>query len=273
MPIDAAGRLHSLRNADGGFPPVAGAPSEPEPTALAAIALDDDGARDWLAQAQQEDGSFLLGPDVLRNDSATPLAALALAPGAASDRALDYLLAHRAPTLGNDPRFPHDPATQGWGWTSKTFGWVEPTARGLLGLRVLRPAAGEAIADAKRLLADRECSGGGWNYGNRQVLGTNLEPYLQTTAAALIGLQDPSNPLVIRGMKVIDRLWLKEPGGLGLSMALAAMRLNGQQRPTLATALKRLVDETELLLDGASLAWAAIALGPNIARLQVRVSG
>ena len=65
----------------------------------------------------------------------------ALAPGAASDRALDYLVAHRAPTLGNDPRFPHDPATQGWGWTSKTFGWVEPTARGLLGLRVLRPAA------------------------------------------------------------------------------------------------------------------------------------
>ena len=138
---------------------------------------------------------------------------------------------------------------------------------------MLRPAAGEAIADARRLLADRECSGGGWNYGNRQVLGTNLEPYLQTTAAALIGLQEPSNPLVIRGMKVIDRLWLKEPGGLGLSMALAAMRLNGQQRPRLAAALQRLVDQSELLLDGVSLAWAAIALGPTIARLRVKVSG
>ena len=75
-----------------------------------------------------------------------------------------------------------------------------------------------------------------------------------------------------RGMKVIDRLWLKEPGGLGLSMALAAMRLNGQQRPKLATTLIRLVDETELLLDGASLAWAAIALGPTIARLRAKVS-
>ena len=136
-----------------------------------------------------------------------------------------------------------------------------------------RPAAGEAIADARRLLADRECSGGGWNYGNRQVLGTNLEPYLQTTAAALIGLQEPSNALVIRGMKVIDRLWLKEPGGLGLSMALAAMRLNGQQRPRLAAALQRLVDQSELLLDGVSLAWTAIALGPTIARLRVKVRG
>ena len=269
MPTDPRARLRSLRNPDGGYPPVAGAPSEPEPTALAAIALDDGSARDWLGNAQRDDGGFILGPDALRNDVATPLAALALAPGSASDRALDYLVAHRAPTLGNDPRFPHDPATRGWGWTSKTFGWVEPTARGLLALQVLRPAAGEAITDAKRLLADRECSGGGWNYGNRQVLGTNLEPYLQTTAAALMGLQDPSDQLVIRGFEVIDRLWPNEQGGLGLSMALAAVRLNGQERPKLGVALQSLVDRTELLDDCVSLSWAAIALGPSIQKLRV----
>jgi hypothetical protein len=269
MPIDAAGHLHTFRNADGGFPPVAGAPSEPEPTALAAIALDDAGARDWLAGAQRDDGGFVVGPEALQNDSATPIAALALAPGAASDRAMDYLLGHRAPALDNDPRFPHDAATHGWGWTSKTFGWVEPTARGLLAVKVLRPAAGDVIADGKRVLADRECVGGGWNYGNRQVLGTNLEPYLQTTGAALIALQDPADPLVVRGLKIIDRLWPNERGGLGLSMALTAARLNGQARPKLAAALQRLLDDTELLQDGVSLAWAAIALGPRIAKLRV----
>jgi len=269
MPIDAAGRLHSLRNADGGFPPVAGGDSEPEPTALAAIALDDAEARRWLAQAQRGDGGVLLGPEALQNDSATPLAALALAPGSSSDSAVRYLLDHQAPRLGNDPRFPHDPETRGWGWTSKTFGWVEPTARGLLALKVLRPAAREAIEDAEHLLADRECAGGGWNYGNRQVLGTNLEPYLQTTAAALIALQDPANPLVERGIAVVDRLWPGEEGGLGLSMALNALRLNGESRPRLAAALQALIDETELLLDCVALAWATIGLGAGANRLRV----
>jgi|SRR5437588_5160440 len=269
MPIDAAGHLHTLRNADGGFPPVAGGASEPEPTALAAIALDDAGARNWLTRAQRSDGGFVVGPDAVRNDSATPFAALALAPRTGSDRAMDYLLSHRAPTLGNDPRFPHDASTQGWGWTSKTFGWVEPSARGLLAVKALRPDAADVIADCNRLLADRECAGGGWNYGNRQVLGTNLEPYLQTTGAALIALQDATNTLVTRGLKIIDRLWPNEQGGLGLSMALAAMRLNGQQRPKLAAALQTLIDGTELLEDCVSLAWAAIALGPTIHKLRV----
>jgi hypothetical protein len=269
MPIDAAGRLHALRNVDGGFPPTAGADSEPEPTALAAIALDDEKARGWLRTAQRDDGSFLVGPDALRNDSATPLAALALAPGSSSERALDYLLGHRAPELGDDPRFPHDPSTRGWGWTSKTFGWVEPTARGLMALKALRPSAKDAITDAERLLADRECSGGGWNYGNRQVLGTDLEPYLQTTGAALMAIQDPSNPLVTRGIAVVDRLWSTERGALGWGMALAALRLNGESRPQLAAALRRLVLDTDLFVDGAALAWATIALGSALDGLKL----
>ena len=44
------------------------------------------------------------------------------------------------------------------------------------------------------MLRDRETVGGGWNYGNRVVLGEDLEPYAQTTAAALVALQraDPA---------------------------------------------------------------------------------
>jgi len=270
MAIDAGGRLRALRNADGGYPPVAGVPSEPEPTALAALALDDAGARKWLEDRQRNDGGWILGPDALRNDSATPLAAIALAPGQRSDLAVDYLVSHRGQALANDPRFPHDPNTRGWGWTSATFGWVEPTAHGLLALRLLRPSVTNEIADAHRLLEDRECSVGGWNYGNREVLGVQLEPYLQTTAAAVIALQDPADPLVTRGVAVIERLWNAERGGLGLAMALAGLRLVGQASADVEDGLTKLVTDTDLLQDGVSLGWAAIALGPALERLRVQ---
>lgn len=265
---DVAPLIAAQRNLDGGFGPTKGAPSEPEATALAAIALDDAKARDWLANHQHDDGGFLVGPSSVRNDSPTPLAALALAPGASRERALDYVVSHQAQPLGDDPRFPHDPSTRGWGWTSLTFGWVEPTARALLALKVLRPAAREQIADGARVLADRECQGGGWNYGNREVLGRNLEPYLQTTAAATLALQDDHTGLRDRGLNVMERLWATEVGGLGWSLSLAAMRAAGRDHPELADQLSRLAISSDLLGDTVALAWAAIALGPGLQRLK-----
>ena len=56
-------------------------------------------------------------------------------------------------------------------------------------LQILRPSATAEITDAVKLLADRSCVGGGWNYGSREVYDTDLEPYAQTTAIGLIGLQ------------------------------------------------------------------------------------
>src|SRR5438477_12584840 len=104
MPDNAAQLLAALQNPDGGFPPSAGASSEPEATSLAAIALHDDGARAWLASHQRSDGGFIIGPANVLNDSTTPLAALALAPGAGRDRALDYAQTHQAPKLAADDR-------------------------------------------------------------------------------------------------------------------------------------------------------------------------
>ncbi len=270
LPPDLANRLIRLRNADGGFPPVAGGASEPEPTALAAIALDDAAARGWLERAQRADGGFIVGPAAVSNDSPTPLAALALSPGSARERAVDYVAGHQAPRLGFDERFPHDPETRGWGWTSRTFGWVEPTARGLLVMKLLRPAAREQIADGDRVLSDRECRRGGWNYGNREVLGTAYEPYLQTTASGLLAVQDRTDPLRDRAVAVIRQLWRAEAGGLGWAMSLAALHANGLREPALETRLTELVGRTNLLGDTVALAWAAIALGPAIERLRIR---
>jgi hypothetical protein len=268
----AAARLRTARTGDG-FGPRPGLPPEPEPTALAAIALDDDPARTWLVEHQQPDGGFALIADHVVSDSATALAALALPDGSARGRAVDHLLTHQAQRFPSNPNSPHDPNLRGWGWTPDTFGWVEPTARAVLALQLLRPTAGQAIADGLAVLADRECVGGGWNYGNRTVMGVDLPPYAETTAIALIGLQGADPDLFQRGLDALDRLWRDErQGGLSLAMSLAAFRLvRGRAHlsiPGVEAALDAELERTGLLDDVVALAWAAIASGRGLDQLR-----
>ncbi len=265
---DVAALLTHLRQADGGFGPSAVAASEPEPTALAALALDDTDARAWLLDQQRDDGSWLVGPASVGNDAATSWAALA-ADGEPRERALDYLVAHRAVQAGADDRVPHDVATRGWSWTPSIFGWVEPTARATLVLKLLRPTANSEIADGVAVLADRECVGGGWNYGNRRVLDVDLPPFLQTSAAGLMAVHDGPADLRERGVATIERLWVDEQGGLGWAMGVVALRLAGAGATARAGELSRLVDDTDLLGDTVALAWATLALGDGWQRLRV----
>jgi len=263
-------RLLEARAPDGGFGARPGQASEPEPTALAAIALGDPAARDWLLGNQAPDGGFGLEIPGDVSDAATPLAAIAIFEGEARERALDHLLANRAQRVPDTPELPHRADVAGWGWTPDTFGWVEPTARAVLALRLLRPGAEGAIADGVALLEDRECVGGGWNYGNRIVLGEELPPFAQTTAVALLGLQGLELPAVGRGLAVLRRLWRAERGGLTLAQALAAFRLAGDpEAAAVERALARRFEETGFLADAVALAWAAIATGEGLERIRV----
>jgi hypothetical protein len=261
--------LEALRNADGGFGVRAGQPSEPEPTALAALALDDEGARGWLASAQASDGSFGLNVGPYRNDSATGFAALALPAGPERERALDHVERTRAERVEPSEAVPLDADAIGWAWARGTASWTEPTARALLALRLLRPGSG-AISDGIALLRDREAVGGGWNYGNRTVLEEDLPPYVQTTAIALVALRGADPSLEARGLEVLARLWRSESsGGLSVATALAAFRLHGRE-PEAADAaevLDALVIHTGLVGDVVALAWAAIATGDGLGRL------
>jgi Prenyltransferase and squalene oxidase repeat len=272
MPDIAAQLLAALQNPDGGFPPSQGSASEPEPTALAAVALDDDRARHWLMDHQRPDGSFTVGPDRVLNDSPTPLAALALSPGGARERALDYVVSHQAPQLGADDRIPHDVNTRGWGWTSTTFGWVEPTARALVVLKLLRPSATAQIDDGNAVMRDRECDGGGWNYGNKEVFGKKYEAFLQTSAVGLLSVQDQTDGIRERALAVVLRLWPAEPGGLGWAQASAAIRAMGSADADLDRRLGDLVASNGLYGDTVALAWTAIALGDGVAQLRLRPS-
>ncbi|HMK11667.1 MAG TPA: hypothetical protein VK461_08810, partial [Acidimicrobiales bacterium] len=158
-----------------------------------------------------------------------------------------------------------------------TFGWVEPTSRNLLALQILRPTATAEITDAVNLLADRSCVGGGWNYGNREVWDKELEPYAQTTAIALIGLQGAGDPKVVQdGYAVLRRLWPVEEGGLSLALSLIALRLepsasdrSGVELANVEAALGISFDTTAFLDDSVALAWATLATGDDLDVIKV----
>jgi hypothetical protein len=252
------------------FGPRPGHPAEAEPTALAAIALEDEAAVSWLQGHQHSDGGFGLRAGVLRSDASTPLAAIALPAGDARERALDHVMANRAQQVPATPIVPHDPSTRGWGWTPQTYGWVEPTSRGLLALRLLRPSAEGPIADGLAVLADRECAGGGWNYGDREVYGVDLPPYVQTTAIALVGAQGRLPAQRDRGLAYLRGAWRAEASGLSLAVTLLAFRLlDLSDADSVAERLAQVFDARRFLGDVVATAWAAIATGPAADRLLV----
>jgi hypothetical protein len=266
--MDARVFLERRRNADGGFGPVEGAPSEAEPTALAALALDDGDAARWLESATDERGAVgVVAGTVFRDQTA--VATLAMRDPDVRAAAVAWVLAARGRSEPSSPAVPLDGALHGWSWTSDTFGWIEPTSWGILALR----AAGitdPALEDGIAVLRDRACVGGGWNYGNRIVLGEALPPYVQTTALALLALHGLEGPVVEEGIGWLGSAWRSEADGL-LSTAVATCAYLRYGHPEAAPAravLSRLISEHPAA-DTVAVAWSAIAIGDGLGRIEV----
>jgi len=266
--MPAIDELEARRNADGGFGPVLGAASEAEPTAMAALVRGDHIAVTWLEDAQGPDGSIGVQAGPVFRD-VTPLACLAIRSPDAVARALAWVRGSLARSEESSQALPHTPGLRGWAWTSNTFGWVEPTAWAVLCLR----AAGDddgSLADGIAMLADRECVGGGWNYGNRIVLDEPLPPFVQTSALALIALRGLEEPMVTRSLAWLRRRWSQEAQGL-LSAATAAVAFRVFELVEASEAshrVARLLD-TGPDPDTVSLVWARLALGDDLAALEV----
>lgn len=256
--------LLDAQGSDGGIGWIAGATPEPEPTAILALALDDDRARRWLADHQSPDGAVVFETGEVRNTGAAALNALALPTEAARLTALDFAIAALGERVEGSS-LPDEPA--GWGWLPGTFGWVEPTSRVVLATRLLRPTDTATVDAGLAILRAREVAGGGWNYGNSDVLGTDLTPYAQTTAAACLALQGLDEPALRRGLDQLRGLARRERGGLSLAMAAVAFRLCLGEGSTahheVATALGQQYERTAFLGNLGSVAWAALALRPD----------
>jgi hypothetical protein len=184
--------------------------------------------------------------------------------GEPRERALNHIEASQAVVTPSDPIVPHDPATRGWAWTDDTFGWVEPTSWALLALRCFRPRS-PLIDDGLAVLADRECEGGGWNYGNAEAFGVALPAFAQTTAVALIALRAVADPMVGRGLAVLRRLiGVEGMGPFTSASAAVAFRLHGDPRWRGAAASARAGLERADRLDAITLAWSLLAQDPDV---------
>jgi hypothetical protein len=146
---------------------------------------------------------------------------------------VDALVALRGVKLPPSPAFKQDNALQGWPWLDGTFSWVEPTAWALLAVKrgaVVPTSASLAgrVEQAERLLANRACVRGGWNYGNAIVLGNELFPYVPTTAVALVAMQDKAaEPAVARSLAWLRQHRLAERSGIALALTQIALALHG----------------------------------------------
>ncbi len=222
---------------------------------MAALALRDQRAVDWLVDAQRTDGAFgMQAGSVLSDDTA--VVCLGLPTGTARERALDHLERIAGANAVADPGAP----PYGWPWTQGAHGWIEPTAWGMLALRVGRPDAAARIADGLAVLRDQECVGGGWNYGTREGFGVDQPPFVQTTAVAVLAVAGLDDALRRRGQVVLERRWPAEVAGL-LSVASAAASLAALGSSQAAHALEAMIGTAErtVVADTVALAWASLA--------------
>jgi len=187
---------------DGSFALAPGMHARPEATAWAAVALHAldaapetvAAARTALARLQRPDGSVPLLPECPEAAWPTPLAILAWLPDphfrGRAEAAAAWLLGHpgRHWAKAADSPSDHDTSLKGWPWIEGTHSWVEPTAQVMLSLAALGQAEAPEMAEAGRMLLDRQLPAGGWNYGNTRVFHHELRPMPECTGHALAAL-------------------------------------------------------------------------------------
>ncbi len=227
-------------------------PAAVEPTALAAMALVGHGrieaARaglEWLVSLQSDRGS--LGIDEQHPTPCWPTgwavlawqAATALGPrGDAQSgspwsrpaaRAVAWLLATKGTAERNNEIMGHDTTLQAWPWVEGTHSWVEPSAISLLALKSSGHAHHPRSREAVRLLVDRMLPSGGWNQGNKIVMGRVLRPQVQATGLALAALAGEAEAAdhVRRSLGYLDRALLAPLSPASLSYALMGMAAHG----------------------------------------------
>jgi hypothetical protein len=281
--------LRAAQRPDGAFAQAAGRPANTESTALAVIALDAAGddpdaverGRRWLRRRQRQDGGWPLLDGVNEGTWATPWALLALHANDEDServrRGVAWLVRREGRTLGllssilfwltpSEETVDLDPHLVGWPWHGDSFSWVEPTSVALLALKRLRASLGNSFPQARvdegeKLLYDRECADGGWNYGNPEVLGDRLPPYPDSTAIALIALQDRERERNQKSFQALRRL-VDDPHASGLALALGSVCLSlyGEEPQAWRRRLAERYERTRFLGETRTLALASLAM-------------
>ena len=263
------------RNADGGWGYYPGKSSRLEPTAWAALAPHDriSGASDALRNWSSEGGLLLeRAGGGMPNFGFHGVALLAMQACGVEHEAgnatlVDGLQRVKGIKLQSYPNSRQDNTLQAWSWFPDTFSWVEPTAWCTLSLKKLAKTPGARVntarlEEAERMLINRSCEAGGWNYGNPDAMGQQLRPYIPTTAIALLAMQDRLTDAVIgRSLDYLERHATSERTGTALALALLALLACGRPTSGVRAALIEQLPVTTGLGNHMALALAACALG------------
>jgi hypothetical protein len=274
--------LVSKANASGGWGYYAGKSSRIEPTCWAVLALDDPGPAhaSFLSKCQSAQGWLIEDPNWPVNIGFNGLAAFTwlARPDVAVDDAASKLLTALIRSKGiraeASPFQRQDNSLQGWPWIDSTFSWIEPTCWGLLALkRARRAGKGGAAIDARideaeRLLFDRVCSAGGWNFGNANVMQHDLRAYVPATALGLLALQDRRDEAaVVRSLQFLEAHWMDEISASSLGLSLIALKMFHRDASA-ASAAERLSAHAEAAAafgnaHGLAVALAALSRRPE----------
>ena len=285
-----AQRLREQVNPDGGWGYTPGSRSRVEPTSWALLALTaaTTQADGWspaphlgfLRRAQTSRGLLADQADAPPNYAFNALAALVVDGTYARPtepwflRLTEAIIGGRGAALPADEAMPQQNNLQAWPWIDGCFSWVEPTAWCLLLLKRLRAQLPDGrsaarIAEAERLLFDRCCAGGGWNYGNATVLGQSLEPFVPTTALALLALQDrKEHATVKKSLAHLQTNALGESSGMALALSLICFVQYGLPTKAIEEALaaqyarSRFLDQQHVMAMALyALAWGRAGMG------------
>ena len=240
--------LAASRNADGGWGYRAGKRSRVEPTSLALLALGaapGDGTTDAsvLERWERHDGLLIDPAATHPNVGFNGVAALAaqyppLGLTRTAELLIGALLRYHGVVLPPSESIVQNNALLGWPWLDGTFSWVEPTSWCLVSLKRwsrTHPSLDRSVRidHGERLLRDRMCREGGWNYGNPLVLGKELMPYAATSALALLALQNRADdPVVQRSRTVLAELCASERSAFALGLSAIAFHVLGDPAAT-----------------------------------------
>lgn len=257
-------------NMSGGWPYYAGKGSRIEPTCWALLALRGAWSgtdADWSAFAvphlmfiqgcQRSDGLLTDTVQSSPNLMAEGLAACILADLFPELRAtfLPRLLRGIVAIKGikvNDTDARQNNTLQAWPWYPDTFSWLEPTAWCVLALKKFRaldtPGAADRLAEAERMMENRSCQTGGWNFGNASALGQDLRPHVPPTATALLALHDRRyQPVVMRGLAFLDQARVKEISGMALGLTALCLRIYDRDATEVEARLVLAAENTQAL--------------------------
>jgi hypothetical protein len=233
--------LLAARNRDGGWGYAPGRQSRIEPTCWAELALGHSQGRppnvDSIRRWKRQDDWLLDVPGVPPNVAFNALAALTLLQEPSAIRFAQPIIARLIQAKGLSFRqtgaLGQDNSIQAWSWVDGTASWVEPTAWCLLLLKRVRSQspsqeAAERIRVGEQFLFDRVCHEGGWNYGNPEVYGQKLWPYVPTTAVALLAMQDHrEHPVVKQSLQQLKKDVASERSVVAVALTIVCLRTYG----------------------------------------------